>query len=102
MFDSDGKLIVRNNRYLEIFGMPPGSIEPGCSLIDILNRLATTDVVSAEDPEQYASNLHAALAENKTTVTARHLSDGRIIEILSRPMPGGGWVATHEASQTSA
>jgi diguanylate cyclase (GGDEF)-like protein len=95
MFDSGGTLIVRNNRYLEIFGMPPGSIEPGCSLRQILTILGDAGVMSG-DVDKYIADLRAALTAGNSTQTTRELNDGRVVHIFNRPMTGGGWVATHE------
>jgi PAS domain S-box-containing protein len=37
-----------------------------------------------------------SLAAGKTTHRLRELTDGRTIRITNRPLPDGGWVATHE------
>jgi diguanylate cyclase (GGDEF)-like protein len=95
MFDAAGTLIVQNNRYLEIYGMPPGSIEPGCTLREHLEILSVMGVVSG-DHDRHIAELRAALAQGKSIQTARELCDGRIVHIFNRPMPGGGWVATHD------
>jgi HAMP domain-containing protein len=46
MFDAEGTLIVKNDRYLEIYGLSPGSIEPGCSLREHLQALNVAGVSS--------------------------------------------------------
>jgi diguanylate cyclase (GGDEF)-like protein/PAS domain S-box-containing protein len=38
----------------------------------------------------------ATLANGKATQDVRELSDGRTIVVTNRPLPDGGWVATHE------
>jgi diguanylate cyclase (GGDEF)-like protein len=95
MFDADGTLIVRNNRYLEIYRMPPGSLEPGCTLPEVMQSLADAGVVSG-DQAQYVADLRSALAQGRSLQSTRELSDGRSVHIFNQPMPGGGWVATHE------
>jgi diguanylate cyclase (GGDEF)-like protein len=95
MFDADETLIVRNNRYLEIYRLAPGSIEPGCSLRQVLKILTTAGVVNA-DQDEYITDVRSALAQDKSIQTTRELSDGRSVQIFNQPMPGGGWVATHE------
>jgi diguanylate cyclase (GGDEF)-like protein len=94
MFDADTRLIVRNDRYLEIFGMSRGSIEPGSKLTEILESLNAAGVVS-RDVNGYVTDLLASVARGTTTRTIE-LNDGRTIHVFNRPMEGGGWVATHE------
>jgi diguanylate cyclase (GGDEF)-like protein len=95
MFDANARLIVRNDRYLEIVGMPRGSIEPGCTLREILEKLAVAGVLNA-DPDKYIADLRATSVRGEYTHTISELNDGRSLYISNRPMAGGGWVATYE------
>ena len=36
------------------------------------------------------------MASGNTTSNEVKSKDGRTISVINRPMPGGGWVATHE------
>jgi len=38
MFDAAGRLVVRNDRYLEIYGLSPEIVKPGAKLIDIVRH----------------------------------------------------------------
>ena len=95
MFDAEKKLIVRNNRFLEIFGISPELVDPACTLRDLLEALSAAGVVD-QDHDQYIASLDAALAEGTSIQTTMELKDGRTVHTFNRPMPGGGWVATHE------
>jgi diguanylate cyclase (GGDEF)-like protein len=95
MFDAEGTLIVHNDRYLEIYGLSAGSIEPGCTLREHLGVLYAAGAVGA-DHDKYIAELRAALAQGKTIQAARELRGGRIVQVSNRAMPGGGWIATHE------
>jgi diguanylate cyclase (GGDEF)-like protein len=95
MFDADGTLIVQNDRYLEIYGLSPGSIKPGCTLREHLEVLSTAGALGA-DRDKYIAELRAAFAQGKSIQTTRELQGGRIVHVSDRPMPGGGWLATHE------
>ena len=88
-------MIVRNDRYLAIYGMPQGSIEPGCTLGELLKVLAAAGVLSG-DPDKYMADLLTAAAQGLSTQMTRELNDGRTVYISNRPMVGGGWVAIHE------
>jgi diguanylate cyclase (GGDEF)-like protein len=95
MFDASGVLQVLNSRYLEIFSIPEGLIEVGCPLRELLQRLEDAGIVTG-DQDKYAANLLASMAAGETTQFLKALKDGRTVCITNRPLPGGGWVATHE------
>ena len=48
------------------------------------------------DPERYDADLRAALMQGRAFTLNVELKDGRTIAVVNQPMPGGGWVATHE------
>src|SRR5690242_9892129 len=95
MFDADGVLQLMNARYLEIFAIPPGLIAPGCTLREMLRRLYDCGIVTG-DQDKYARDLIAAMAAGEKKQVLRSLNDGRTVCITNRPLPGGGWVGTHE------
>jgi diguanylate cyclase (GGDEF)-like protein len=95
VFDVTGVLRLQNARYREIFNIPDGLVEAGCSLCELLARLEGAGIVSG-DQDKYAADLMAAMAAGRRTHTHRDLKDGRTILITNQPLPDGGWVATHE------
>ncbi len=96
MFDSSARLIVCNQRYLEMYGLSPEIVRPGCTIREILDQRVATGSFYADDIEQYISNLETAIGQGKIANKIESLRDGRIISILSKPMEGGGWVGTHQ------
>jgi PAS domain-containing protein len=95
MFDKDGLLVVRNERYLRIYGMPSAAAMPGARFVDMLKYKQRAGDFHG-DPQQFAEDLCARLAEGQMVNTTHQLTDGRIIEVANEPMIGGGWVATHD------
>ena len=95
MFDSNARLIFRNQRYLEIYGLSAEVAKPGCALGDLLRHCIATGSF-AGDPDEYARTLTAAIAQGKTTSDVFTLGDGRVISLVSKPVPGIGSLATHE------
>jgi diguanylate cyclase (GGDEF)-like protein len=96
MFDSSTHLVVFNQRYIDMFGLPPDIIKPNISLRDLLRHRVAIGSFSADEVENYIVKLLATVAEGKPFSEVTTLPDGRIISIVNRPMAGGGWVATHE------
>jgi diguanylate cyclase (GGDEF)-like protein/PAS domain S-box-containing protein len=95
MFDSTGRLIVCNDRYRQIYKLPPDLAKPGCAVIDLLKYCVAKGTYSG-NPEEYASGLLATIGQGKPASEEVGTSDGRIIFVVDQPMVGGGWVATHE------
>ena len=95
MLDSSARLMLCNQRYFDIYGLNAKQILPGSSLRDLLEHCRAAGTF-AGDPDVYATECMDRSAEGKTTSTAFEMADGRIIALASRPMPGGGWVDTHE------
>ena len=56
MFDATERLVMCNDRYLEMYGLSPEEAKPGLSLRDIIrNRIATGTL--ARDPDEYRTEL---------------------------------------------
>ena len=95
MFDADGRFVVSNNRYLEMYGIPPDVARLGTPLETLLACRMAIDG-SKGDPAELARTLLAYLAEGGPVVRYAKISDGRTIAIVNQPMADGGFVATHQ------
>ncbi len=96
MFDSSARLIVCNQRYLELYGMSPKLVQPGCTFREILEQRVAAGSLFADDVDRHLAEVLAGVGrgvEFSRTVTLR---DGRIIYGVNHPMADGGWVATLE------
>ncbi len=106
MFDSDGRLVLFNQRYLQMYGLAPETVKVGCTLADLL-RLRKSAGTFKGDPDQYAAKLadHTGkfrgdpdtgkFADEGLETKVIELPDGRSISITNQTMLGGGWVSTH-------
>jgi len=95
MFDAEQRLVVCNERYVEMYGLPPELARPGTTLRDILSHKVASGLVDRQ-ADDYVCELTAVFSARRPWTTVRELSDGRAISVITQPMPGGGWVATHE------
>ena len=96
MFDSSTQLIVCNQRYLEMYGLSPKYVRPGCTLRELLDHRAATGSFNANDIEKHMEDIRALLKRQTGASKITNLDDGRIICIVNQPTGDGGWVATHE------
>ncbi len=93
MFDDAARLTLCNDRYLEMYGLMPEHGRPGTALRDLLLYRIAAGTFSG-DPEQYVADCLRQVAERRTE-TKTNTFNGRVITLVSRPLPAGGWVATH-------
>jgi methyl-accepting chemotaxis protein len=94
LWSPDGRLILCNDRYVEMYGLSPEIARPGTTLRDLMDHRKETGSFSGET-DKYITELQTSMAHGKTATFVRE-HHGRFIAVSSRPMPNGGWVATHE------
>ena len=95
MFDAEGRLVLFNDRYIEMYGLSRDVVKPGCALLDLMRHRREVGFFT-DDPETYARGVLENVGGGRTSAIEVELSDGRAIEVINRPMLDGGWVATHE------
>jgi diguanylate cyclase (GGDEF)-like protein len=95
MFDSQERIAVYNERYIDMYGLSRDIVKPGCSFMELLQHRAACGNLKA-DPKQYHDDLVAELAKGQVVNLIINSGNDREILITNKPMPGGGWVATHE------
>jgi methyl-accepting chemotaxis protein len=93
MFDSAARLVLCNNRYLEMYGLQHEHGRSGTPLRELLRHRAATGTFSG-DPDDYVADCLKQVAEGRTETKTNHIK-GRVITLISGPMRTGGWVATH-------
>jgi diguanylate cyclase (GGDEF)-like protein/PAS domain S-box-containing protein len=95
-FDGEKRLIVCNRRYLEMYGLSPERVGPGATLAEVVELRCEAGSSPAVTKEEYLLWCDRQAVANQPFDTVVELQDGRFFEIHHRPMPDGGWVATHE------
>ena len=95
LFDSDLKLVICNQRYIEMYGLSQEIVKPGRTLVDLLNSRIQVGTFS-DDPVDYVARLKECIADGKAFSNITKLSDGRIVSLVNKPIFGGGWLSTHE------
>ena len=94
MFDREQRLVVCNERYGEMYGLSPEQTKPGTTLQSILEARIRAGK-SPQDAEQYIRTRLKEVADRNAYYAENELSDGHVYALSHRPMPDGGWVATH-------
>ena len=95
MFDDAARLILCNSRYIKMYGLTREAAARGRTLESIIEHRIKSAGLKA-DARQLAKAVEDMVRAGKPRRLASDLADGRSIDIITMPLPGGGWVATHE------
>lgn len=92
--DRELKLVAWNRRYIELFHYPPGLIQMGRSIEEIIRYNAEQGLCGPGDIEAHVARRVAYMLRGSPHISARERPDGRVIEMQGNPMPAGGFVMT--------
>jgi methyl-accepting chemotaxis protein len=96
MFDAAERLVVCNDRYLEMYGLSRDVVKTGSALRDVIRERFAVGTIGG-DPDAYRAELVSAIVQGKTIDLIVDTPDGRSISVINRPIAGSGyWVGTHE------
>jgi methyl-accepting chemotaxis protein len=95
MFDSSERLVICNSGYHEMYGLTSADARPGFTLSQVLARRVAQGTF-ARDPEEYRRELVSEVSQGRTTTHEVISSNGHTFLVMNHPVPGGGWVGTHQ------
>ena len=96
LYDAEGRLMVVNRRYSEIYNLAPGAVVCGMTGPEVVARsieagnhstLSTVEVLNLDGGTSSSPDARTYI---------QHLADGRVIAIEKRATDDGGFVATYE------
>ena len=94
LFDSSGRLVICNQRYIDLFGLSTDVVKPGAHLRDLIqHRQERGSFVG--DVDAYCARFldpDGSLVQDTVTSTP----DGRTIRLIFKRSPDGGWATTME------
>jgi diguanylate cyclase (GGDEF)-like protein/PAS domain S-box-containing protein len=93
LFDASQRLVVCNQRYIEMYGLSAEIVKPGYSFREIIAHRSATGSLTGDVDQYVARVLRDIHVRNSMVVDT---GDGRSIQIVNEPLGDGGWVATHE------
>lgn len=96
MFDKDQRLIVVNRRYLEVYGFSADVVKPGITLRGLMEYSVSLGNYTAEEAERALAERNDPARLRQRSVIKQRLKDGRVIAVMSEPMPDGGTIATYQ------
>jgi diguanylate cyclase (GGDEF)-like protein len=96
LFDKDNRLIVCNQKYAELYRLPPELIKPGITRDQILEHRIASGIIAPSNAARYWEDRIIKTNAVTPSDTLLELSDGRSLLVAVRPLANGGWVTTHE------
>ncbi|GAA0780813.1 diguanylate cyclase [Roseibium denhamense] len=95
VFDQSGRLRVWNQQYLDIFNKPDSEVQVGKTLVELIS--AEKDRGEFEgDVQEHVMDLMIRLSAGEVVRSKFGHPSGKVISAVHAPMPGGGWIGTHE------
>jgi diguanylate cyclase (GGDEF)-like protein len=95
LFDSNQRLVICNQRYVDMFGISTDVVKPGLSIQGLLTHRKETGTF-AGDVDEYCAAFLACMAKGETYQIVLDTPGGRSVQVLYRPLADGGWVTTLE------
>ncbi|HKH01444.1 MAG TPA: EAL domain-containing protein, partial [Bradyrhizobium sp.] len=95
LYDKSGRIVICNQRYIDMYGLSTDVVKPGCHFFDLIRHRQETGSFSG-DVEEFCSKVMQNLAQGKDTHTVMESADARSFQIVNKPLAQGGWVATIE------
>ena len=95
LYDADARVVLCNQRYLELYHLSPDAVRPGFHFRDLIELRKQTGSFSG-DVDAFCSTVLRNVAEKRGTQNILQTADGRSVLIVNQPLANGGWVATQE------
>jgi diguanylate cyclase (GGDEF)-like protein len=93
MFDASQRLVICNQRYIDMYGLTADLVKPGCSFRELIAHRKACGSLTGDENE-YAASVLSSIGRDKHKVI--ETPDGRSVQIVDEPLADGGWLATHE------
>nr|WP_276592804.1 MULTISPECIES: EAL domain-containing protein [unclassified Methylobacterium] len=94
LFDGDGRLVVMNERFADLYAVPLHLQQAGTTSHELRQLILARRGGPAEEWDMVISPPTADGSPQTATVV--RLADEREINVLRVCVPGGGWICTHE------
>jgi len=94
MFDAQGRIVLYNRRYIDMYNLSPEVVRPGCTLQELMQHRKDTGLF-VDDVVAYCKTILDRVAMGHSSQFYVQSSDGRNILAKNEPLPDGGWVSTH-------
>ena len=97
VFDKDWRVVVRNRRYLELYGLGPDDALPGTPLLELMRRSIDRGMHTTKaNAEKFFAEFIRRVTVDRQPVVHRRLTNGKLLAVRHELLENGGWVGTYE------
>ena len=96
MLDPEGRVVLCNPRFAEIYGLPPDQNLLGMAIPEVMALVTSITGVQDVAPDVTRAHVENVFRSGEAGSFVAHLTDGRSIANTLRLLPNGGVVATFE------
>ena len=96
MLDINECVVVSNDKFAEIYDIPPDKIKPGTTLEEIVDLRLAQGVFAGESPEIYRLDCMKWGKSHRKRSIVLDLTNGRHVEVRDIPLGDGGRLTTHD------
>src|SRR5262249_22927613 len=75
MFDREGRLVLSNERYIEMYRLPPAAVRPGVTVRELVDLRLAAGTFFKTDPDRYVHELVTSMVERRPTRVACEIAD---------------------------
>jgi PAS domain S-box-containing protein len=93
--DAQMRLVAWNGRYQDMFGYPEGMLYVGRPVSDLIRWNAERGEMGGGDVDAQVQRRLEHMHAGAPHVFERVRPNGQVIEVMGRPLPGGGYVTTY-------
>ncbi|HZX18109.1 MAG TPA: NahK/ErcS family hybrid sensor histidine kinase/response regulator [Pseudomonas sp.] len=90
--DQSLRLVAWNHRYIELFNYPDGQVYVGRPVAELIRFNAERGLLGSGNIEEHVSKRLYWMRQGTAHTSERLFPNGRVIELIGNPMPGGGFV----------
>ena len=95
LYDKDSRIVLLNQRYLELFQLPPEAVKPGMHFRELIAYRKSIGSFKG-DVDAFCHNVMRNVSLNQASHNVVETDDGCTIETVVQPLNSGGWVTTQE------
>jgi diguanylate cyclase (GGDEF)-like protein len=95
LYDASARIVTCNQPYLDMFGLSPEVVKPGCTMQRLIGHRKETGSFDG-DVDEFCNAIIRTVSLGKATRQLTEAPGGRAIEIVNQPLQGGGWLAMIE------
>lgn len=94
LFDSDLKLMLWNEDFVELLGYPAGAVKEGADASILVERIAASGALGTGDPKLITAGLITSIRTTESRQLDLKNEDGKILEFWRKTLADGRFIAT--------